>query len=152
MRRGNMSKYCIKDLELPDNLKMRAWNNTKKRYYYLRIGKDGSKFRFYPVDEDGKIRSHGYDFETVILNSENEWEKPEQSTGYRDKNGTLVYVGDILLFSYRDVGKKFMFTVESLESFFSYMTDFRSVDGKGNFYPPGAVIISNIMDKKNEFT
>lgn len=86
-----------------DRLKFRVWSKKSKRY----TGNNAS----YSIDESGLLHVHIFGQHYELGNTEDF--EVEQCTGLKDKNGNLIYEGDIVLLVanrgyHNDKGKKYV--------------------------------------------
>ena len=71
-----------------DRFKFRVWDNVKKKYDYLECLYLSQSGGVCYLDMDGHLTYPNEDEDYIV----------EQCTGLKDKNGKLIYEGDIVLF------------------------------------------------------
>jgi len=128
------------------NPKFRIWVKQEKKMFPvvgLTFSKEGEIEEIYPflpeIEKFGDWPEPYWSNQVVLM----------QSTGYKDVNGTDLFVGDIFFVS--DDPSQELFTIISLEDWFSFKTSyiFAEIEILGNIHEnPELLIQINEADKK----
>ena len=115
-----------------DRLKIRVWDKVKKRYWSEKEIRENLDWLFYPEDfKDGNYPPY-----CVVI---------ERCTGVHDKNGKLIYEGDLLRLSIYECVQDELFAVEDLRSFFFLLDKEYPFDVTNNDWE----VVGNIHENKD---